>query len=272
VIRLVATDLDGTFWGPDFAPPAEHIAAVQELERRDVTVLAATSRRPRMTRQRLEGVGLKMPAVLIDGAIGVDFRTGERFHEAVYDVEAARNALAAFRAHGLDPCLYLDDPEIDIAVSAAPSTCVQHLAHLGRFAGTRDLEDVVATIGVFAFSVLGLDHEVLAPLARELVAAHGNTVVLYAEPQYGRFGLVVNPLGVSKWSGIEAYCELNGIAPDQVAAVGDGLNDLEMLRRAGVSVGVRGGCEEVVEMADFLIDPPERGGWQLIPEITDALR
>jgi len=30
VIRLLATDLDGTFWGPDFVPPPEHVAAVDE--------------------------------------------------------------------------------------------------------------------------------------------------------------------------------------------------------------------------------------------------
>lgn len=271
MIRLVATDLDGTFWGPDFVPPAEHIAAVHELERRRVTVLAATSRRPSVTKQRLGGVGLKLPAVLIDGAIGIDFRTDERFHEAAYEPDAARSTLAAFRAHGLDPCLYVDDPEIDIAVSATPSTCAPHLEHLGRVAGTRDLEDVTSTLAVYAFSVLGLDHEVLAPLAGTLVAAHGNAVVLYPEPQYGRFGLIVNPHGVSKWSGIEAYCELHGITPDEVAAVGDGLNDLEMLRRAGVRIGVRGGREEVVEMADYLIEPPERRGWQSMIEITDGL-
>jgi len=270
MIRLVATDLDGTFWGPDLVPPSEHLAAVRELERRNVIVLAATSRRPRVTRQRLGSVGLKVPAVLIDGAVGIDFRTDERFHEAAYEAEAARVTLGAFRAHGLDPCLYVDDPEIDVAVSAGPSTCAEHLERLGRLAGTRDLEDVASTTTVYAFSVLGLEHEVLAPLAGELAAVHGNTVVLFPEPDYGRFGLTVNPQGVSKWSGIEAYCGLHGIAPDEVAAVGDGLNDLEMLRRARVRIGVRGGREEVAELADFLIDPPERAGWQSIVEITDG--
>ena len=270
VIRLVATDLDGTFWGPDFVPPPEHVAAVDELARQDVTVLAATSRRPRVTKQRLGDHGLALPAVLIDGAVGIDFRTDERFHEAVFGAEAARETLAAFQAHGLDPCLYVDDPEIDIAVSTSPSTCAQHLERLGRMAGTRDLAETATTTTVYDLSVLGLDREVLAPLARELADAYGTTVVLYPEPEYGRFGLIVNPQGVSKWSGIAAYCTLYGIEPDEVAAVGDGLNDLEMLRPAGVRIGVRGGCDEIVEMADLLIEPPERGGWHKLVGILKA--
>ena len=120
MIRLLTTDLDGTLWGPDFVPAPEHIAAVDEPARQDVIVLAATSRRPRLTKQRLADHGLALPAVLIDGAVGIDFRTGERFHEAFFGPEAARDTLAAFQAYGLDSCLYVDDREIDIAVSRVP--------------------------------------------------------------------------------------------------------------------------------------------------------
>ena len=45
-------------------------------------------------------------------------------------------------------------------------------------------------------------------------------------------------------------------------AVGDGLNDLDMLRNASLRIGVRGGCDEVMEMAHCLINGPERKGWQ----------
>jgi hydroxymethylpyrimidine pyrophosphatase-like HAD family hydrolase len=272
VIRLLATDLDGTFWGPDFVPPPEHVAAIDELVRQDVTVLAASSRRPKVTKQRLADQGLVLPAVLIDGAVGIDFRTGDRFHEAVFGAEAARDTLAAFQAFGLDPCVYVDDPEIDIAVSTSPSTCAPHLDKLGRLAGIRDLAETATTMAVYAFSVLGLDRDVLAPVARELADEHGTTVVLYPEPEYGKFGLIVNPHGVSKWSGIEAYCTLHGIESQEVAAVGDGLNDLEMLRHAGVGIGVRGGRDEIVELADFWIDPPEQAGWHKLVGIIRSLK
>jgi hydroxymethylpyrimidine pyrophosphatase-like HAD family hydrolase len=270
VIRLVATDLDGTFWGRDLIAPVEHVAAVKELLRRDVTVLAATSRRPRVAKKHLGAAGLDLPAVLIDGAVGIDFRTDVRFHEALFETGAARHVLAAFRKYGLDPCLYVDDPEIDIAVSSSPSTCAEHLEYLGPVAGIHDLGDVVTSMPIYAFSLLGLDYEVLAPLALELADKDGATVVVYPEPSYGRFGLVVNPHGVSKWSGIEAYCALHGIAAEEVAAVGDGLNDVDMLRHAGMRIGVDGGRDEILEIAEFQILPPEQGGWERIPDLIES--
>jgi len=271
MIRLVATDLDGTFWGRDLIAPSEHVAAVKELLRREVTVLAATSRRPRVAKKHLGAAGLELPAVLIDGAVGIDFRTDVRFHEAVFEANDARQMLEAFQAHGLDPCLYVDDAEIDIAVSPTPSTCAEHLEYLGPVAGTHDLGDAVASMPIYAFSVLGLDYEVLAPLALELADNVGTSVVLYPEPSYGRFGLVVNPNGVSKWSGIEAYCAIHGIAAEEVAAVGDGLNDVDMLRHAGMRIGVHGGREEIIEIAEFLIPPPEQGGWERVPDLVEGV-
>ena len=178
MICLVATDLDGTFWDAHLRPPVAHLAAAQELLEAGVTVLAATSRRPRVVRRQLDEVGLALPAVLIDGALGVDFRSGERFHQACFDPEAALGTLATFRAYGLDPCLYVEDPEFDIMVSEAPSTCAEHMAKIGSVAATGDLQTTAAARAVYQFSVLGLSRERLGPVAEALALTDASSVVL----------------------------------------------------------------------------------------------
>ncbi len=270
VIRLVATDLDGTFWGTHLVPPAAHLAAAKELLDAGVTVLAATSRRPRVVRPQLDELGLALPAVLIDGALGVDFRSGERFHQACFDPEVALGTLATFRAHGLDPCLYVEDPEFDIVMSEAPSTCAEHLAYLGSAAAMGDLQATAAAADVYGFSLFGLSRERLGPVAEALALTDASSVILYSEPAYGQFGLIVGPPGVSKWTGVDAYCRQHDIEPEEVLAVGDGLNDITMLRQAGVAVGVRGGAHEVIAVSEHLIDPPVASGWACIVDLVEA--
>jgi hydroxymethylpyrimidine pyrophosphatase-like HAD family hydrolase len=272
VIRLVATDLDGTFWDAYLAIPTAHLKAAEELIEADVVVLAATSRRSRVVRQRFEEAGLMLPAVLIDGALGVDFRSGERFHQACFDAEVALGTLATFRAHGLDPCIYVEDPEVDIVVSGTPSTCAEHLDYLGPVAATGDLEVTAATAEVYQFSLLGLSYERLSAIAQTLALTDASSVVLYPEPFYGQFGLIVSPPGVTKWTGIATYCDLHDIGAPEVLAVGDGLNDVTMLKEAGVAVGVRGGADEVMAASEYLIDPPEADGWEQIVDLVDASR
>ena len=244
------------------------MAAVGELINAGVTVLAATSRRPRIVQQRLLDVGLSLPAVLIDGSLGVDFRTDERFHHACFDSSAALVALRTFRAHGLDPCIYVDHPDFDIVVSEYPSTCAAHFERVRADSFTGDLDVTVTTTPIYAFSVLGIDRERLSPVFDELNHTAGAHAILYPEPDYGQFGLIVNPPGVSKWSGIESYCRLHGIEANEVLAVGDGLNDIPMLRHAGVAVAVRGGSPEALAMSHHQIDPPAENGWAQILDVV----
>jgi hydroxymethylpyrimidine pyrophosphatase-like HAD family hydrolase len=260
VIRLVATDLDGTLWGPDMVVPQRHVQAIRDLARRGVTVLAATSRRPRAVRPCFERAGLALPAVLVDGAIGIDFRTGKRFHQVAFDPVDAVAVLAAFHDSGLEPCVYVEDPDIEVVVSRTPSTCAAHLDQLGALAGVEDLDAALLARPVQAFSVLGVARERLERAAGRLVSS-GAEVTLYAEPLYGEYGLIVKPPGVSKWSGIDAFCRLAGIRSSEVLAVGDGDNDLTMLAQAAVAVAVKGGTERALAVADYVIDPPSEHGW-----------
>jgi HAD superfamily hydrolase (TIGR01484 family) len=58
------------------------------------------------------------------------------------------------------------------------------------------------------------------------------------------------PEGVSKASGLEAICARLGLEAADVVAVGDGLNDLEMLRWAGRGVAMGGSPPQVIAAAD----------------------
>lgn len=270
MIRLVTTDLDGTFWDTSRMVPKQHAEAVRELAARGITVLAATSRRPRVVRASLGAAGLALPAVLVDGAIGIDFRTDQRFHEAMFEPTGAAVTLAAFRSVNLEPCVYVEDPIVDIIVGTNPATCAPHLVSIADVARVDDLDTIVATQPVYAFAVLGVAIDRLEPAAR-LLRDHGMQVLLYAEPEYGGHGLIVSPPGVGKWSGIQAYCRLAGINPAEVLAVGDGVNDVEMLTRAAVAVAVRGGTPDVLEVADHVIDPPRQHGWASLLDLVDRL-
>jgi hydroxymethylpyrimidine pyrophosphatase-like HAD family hydrolase len=207
----------------------------------------------------------------MDGSLGVDFRTEERFHQASFDSDVALETLLAFRAHGLDPCIYVEHPDFDIVVSESPSTCAAHLARIASATTTGDLVDAALTTDVYAFSVLGLSREQLGPVLDQLARTNGSHAILYREPEYGQFGLMVNPPGVTKWSGIESYLRLHDIDATEVLAVGDGLNDIPMLERAGIGVSVRGGAPETIAVAQHLIDPPMAGGWAQIIELLDRL-
>jgi hydroxymethylpyrimidine pyrophosphatase-like HAD family hydrolase len=62
--------------------------------------------------------------------------------------------------------------------------------------------------------------------------------------------LDLSPVGVSKASGLQHVADRLGVDPADVLAIGDGRNDIEMLRWAGRGVAMGQAVEEVLEAAD----------------------
>ncbi|HEU4676946.1 MAG TPA: HAD family hydrolase [Motilibacteraceae bacterium] len=72
--------------------------------------------------------------------------------------------------------------------------------------------------------------------------------------------LDVAPQGVSKASGLEGLARRLGVDPADVLAVGDGRNDLEMLRWAGCGIAMGQAPAEVQDAADLVTGPVDEDG------------
>lgn len=264
-MTLVVTDLDGTLWGRDcIAGPATR-AAVAELRAAGHPVLAATARRPRGARELLAANALPLPLVGLNGAVG-ERPDGTRFHAAHFAPEAAARALAAFTAHGLAPCVYVLERDVDVVLPPVPSTHPGHQASLAGVVRTADPAAVIAAQPVFAFSVLGRPEERLRPTATAL-EAEGFGFDLAPEPVWPDWGLTVMAPGISKWAGVVAYCAEVGEDPAAVLAVGDNSNDLPLLRAAAWPLTVAGSRAAALLPAAPTIPPPAAQGWAELPAL-----
>jgi hydroxymethylpyrimidine pyrophosphatase-like HAD family hydrolase len=265
-VGLVVTDLDGTLSDADERVHPASARAVRALEAAGVPVLVATGRRPRMAARVLAGAGLAGPAVVLDGALGLDLRDGRVFHRVAFPVPAARAVLAAFAAAGLGPCVYAERPGVDFVVGERPATHPVHLARSVPFVATDDLERVVETEPVHTFAVVGRPAEVLEPVARAVDGAGSVSVV--RDLIYGGWTLQVRPPGVSKWSGVLAFCADRGLDPGRVLAVGDGANDVELLEAATVACAPAGADPAALARADHVLGPPADGGWAAVLDLV----
>ena len=264
-IELVVTDLDGTLWERPEKIPRRTLAAVAELERRGVPLLVATGRRVASTRDPLAAVSLAPPAVVLNGGLGVDLASGERFHRGGFATVDASGVLAAFLEWGIEPCVYVDHDARSVWVGDAPSTHAEHLAGFGGDVGVGLLERVVVDEHVLAFAVLGIAEDQAEGVGRALAAIA--TPHVSPDRQYGGHTITVAPTGLSKWDGVEAYCASSGIDPRAVLAIGDGPNDVELLDAALVAVVPEDAHETARAVADHVVGRAADGGWAELLEL-----
>ncbi|MET0726970.1 MAG: HAD family hydrolase [Acidimicrobiales bacterium] len=266
-VDLVVTDLDGTLWHTDDDIDPKVLGAAAELGRRGIPLLVATGRRTASTRAPLARFGLTPPAVVLNGALGLDLATDERFHRAPFPRGEASAALAAFTSVGLEPVVYVDHPRYDVFLSADPSTHPEHVRALGDTAHVDDLARVCADEAVLGFSMIGVPH-------RDGVAAGealGDLAEVHLDRSLEHSGYVsmtAAPKGQSKWDGVVAFCDRRGLDATRVLALADGPNDIELLTNAAISLVPRVAHPAALHLADHVIPAAADGGWA---EVLDHL-
>lgn len=258
-VSLVVTDLDGTLWDREQRVHSRNRVALAELKRLGVPVLAATARRPTPTRIIMEANDVLIPGVFIDGALGRDLSTNSTFHRHVFDRDTAVNVLGLLRTAGIEPCVTIDHDTHDVVVGSNPSTHTTHLEFIAPWLHPTNPDFAVEHLPVFSFLVCGREHDLLVH-AQEAVSGLAATSVA-RDLTHGDYTLSVRPHGINKWSGVLAYCGANDLDPSRVLAVGDGENDVEMLRSAAIACAVADGCNEVLQLAHHRVGPAHEGGW-----------
>ena len=97
---------------------------------------------------------------------------------------------------------------------------------------------------------------VMRPLTEEEILLLGDDVVVFNHPLYSEIAIK----GCTKASGIEIVRKALGYARESVIAMGDGSNDMDMLRTAGIAVAMGNATDEVKEISDFVSVPCNEGG------------
>lgn len=105
------------------------------------------------------------------------------------------------------------------------------------------------------FGIYSDDDEAREAIRKQILNA-GRYEVTNSHPN----NMELNPKGVNKASGLKEICRRFGIAMDEVVAIGDSLNDIAMIREAGLGVAMGNAQDAVKRAADRVTDTNVNNG------------
>ena len=81
---------------------------------------------------------------------------------------------------------------------------------------------------------------------------------------------IMNPLG-SKWLSLEEYSKEKGISREEIIAIGDDNNDIEMIKKAGLGIAMKNASLGVKKVADIITkeDNNEDGVANILREVLN---
>lgn len=268
-IRMIVLDIDGTLVDEDLILRDRTVAAIRRATRRGIHVSLVTGRMTSSAIRFAETLGLSTPVIGYQGALIREmpedpYRVGRMLRHRPLAPDVARAAEAWSRERGLDPhinhlerlVIRGDDPRVD-DYSAFLGTRATRVRSLGEWI-TRPVTKIVAV------GPPGLPMGLLAEARRTF---GGRADVTVAHPRFLEF---VAP-GVSKGEAVRWMARRHGHDLSQALAIGDQLNDLEMLTAVGHGTAMPAAPPAVISAARYVAPPlSDEGAAEIIERLALA--
>jgi Cof subfamily protein (haloacid dehalogenase superfamily) len=229
--RLLVADLDGTLRSRTLGVTDGVREAVARAQARGVRVCVATGRMWPSAAPWVTRIGADSPAILYNGGQVRDFAAGRVLWERRLPRDVAREALALVRREaGARIHLYADDR---VYVERPDPLTEAYAADDGVKVDLVPALESLLDRDPYKMLLIG-PPDSMAALGVAVRAALPGVHAVQSEPQY----LEILPAGVSKGAALDVLLETVGIPREEVVAVGDNWNDLEMIEAAGLGVAM----------------------------------
>ena len=251
-IALVISDIDGTLITSNHEIAESTRRAAMRLYERGINLSLCSSRPPRSIRPLADQLALRSPFAAFNGALIVTADGEVKLRSALAPAIIAQIKAIA-DSLGLGLWLY-DEQDWWVA---GPDAFVEREAHTSGFAPRIEGYDERLKGEVTKLTVVGkpelvaqAERRVLTELATEVSASR-------SKPRF----LDVTAYGIHKGSAVRRIASVFNVTPAQVAVIGDGPNDIEMFREAGLSIAMGQGVDEVIDAARFITSSNDNDGW-----------
>lgn len=255
-IKLIATDMDGTFLDDNKTAPEENIKALAECAARGIQIVPATGRTIFAVPDEIKNLPGVRYAITTNGASVADLKEGTIISTCRMSAELAVKVMELAR-NSTDDIMY--DAYVE-GVGYTTDYFYENLEHYVESPGLVTLvrktrcpvSDNIAYVKecgkeVEKINLFFVDMEARKRM-RELLFTVPGIVVSSAISN----NLEINADGADKGGALIRLAEYLGIKKEETMAFGDGENDLSMIKMAGIGVAMENGEESVKAAADYV--------------------
>ena len=249
-VRLIALDIDGTLLDSRWRLSEANRGAIQEATRRGIEVALVTGRRYDFALPVAQDLGCPLTMIVNNGGM-IRTDRGETRLRHLLSADVARNVLALCSDWRDGAAVIFDRPranqlmlerlEVDDSIRYAYFS--RNLEFIGL---ARPLESCLSEDPqqvMFSGTVEQME-EAERQLSESPVAAQVRLAATkYASRNFAM--LDVLPPGCTKGAALEEWAVRQGLRREEILAIGDNHNDLEMLRFAGIPVVMQNSVPEL---------------------------
>ena len=239
--KLIACDLDGTLLDSKKEISKATIDKINELLEKGLYFVIATGRPYTGVKRYLDLLNQKMPVILYNGSVIRDSRNNEVYASFSLDKEDAIKIIKIINEHKGTYIYWKDEVPYVNKVDDYINNYVNLSKVMPKIDSGLDYENITKIIWFD-------ENENLKEYQKTLFSDLNNVNNFTSEPIYLEF---VNK-HASKENALIKISNILGIKQEEVIAIGDGENDLGMIRWAGTGVSMGNSKDNIKKYAKYI--------------------
>lgn len=275
MIKLIATDMDGTLLNAAHEISQENQEAIKFAQEHGITVVIATGRAFYEANTPVAETDLKVPYICLNGAEVRDetfniMSTSHLNHSLVSKITSTLKKKDIYYQVYTNRGIYTENPQrdleiyIDIAERAGQKADVEKIENSiqkridnGTLKIVDNYDKIEDIPGELIMKILAFDSDLgKIDLVGQELAQSPNLAVSSSS----RGNLEITHSDAQKGIALSTIAKQLGIDLKDVMALGDNLNDVSMLERVGYSVAMDNAAPEVKTVAKYVTDSNENSG------------
>lgn len=249
--KLVVLDLDGTLTNSEKKLPKENYEALMRLQKKGVRVALASGRPTYGIQHLAQELQLKDYNGYImayNGGFVIDCKSGKAMSRNILPRELFAQLREASKEYDAAIITY-DDANDTILTETEGNKWIEHEAWLNNQMRLEVVENIdKAAPNELPKCLMVGEPEHMAKIEPLMQKRFPQLAIYRSSP----FFLEIVPQGVDKAKSIDNLRKMIDIEVSEIAAFGDGYNDISMVEYAGIGVAMANGCDEIKKVANFI--------------------
>jgi Cof subfamily protein (haloacid dehalogenase superfamily) len=252
--RLLFLDVDGTLVSETDTISERTLTALQQAYEAGCTPVICTGRSRYTARMVADQLGRHGYGIYLNGGLIYDERTGERLKRVELPRETAHRAIELARSMQLGPlCFAMDEDDRWVYADEMAPILPQFLADFPdrmKFVNDLLLEAGPPPVSIETYGSREQADALIDLWRREF----GPEVLVYGweSKRFKLWGAHIHSSIVDKGLAAKEIAEWLNVPREQAIAIGDEVNDVELLRWAGLGIAMGNGHEDCHASADHI--------------------
>ena len=274
MIKLVASDLDGTIIDKNNYIYENNFKAIEDLNNHNMNFVICTGKTYPITRRICSKISASY-GIFGNGNHIIDLKTGKEIYKNLLPKSYILTCIDIAKKHKLhvhaytdkevisEELLYLDlrNYKLQTSVKSEVSMEFTIVDDIQKYISTHDVQVCKLVISSIN-STKQVKDEILNTLDVDVTTIRKvgsyKDCIINKEYEY----IDITPKNVNKNTALQILGNYLNIKPNEMLTVGDNLNDFDMVKNAGVGVAVANAYDELKKVANYTTaNPVEKGGF-----------